>query len=174
MVTLVRVRARRYCGQRVHRGFSLVELLLAVAVILIIMAIVTLQMLRGRIAANEASAASSLRTLSSMQWHYQTIYQQGFAPSLVVLGPPTGGDPPSPTAAGLIDSVLASGIKNGYSFVYQPVVPSGTSQATGYTVNANPLSPGQTGNRYFYLDETSVIRWSRSGPADKSSPPLPQ
>ena len=157
---------------RSDSGFSLIEVIVVVAVILIIGAIAVPRLMQARAAANEASAASSLRVISQMQIHYQTSFGLGFAPSLDALGPPISGQQPSATAAGLIDSVLASGIKNGYSFVYVPI-DTGNGIPLKYTMNANPISPGQTGDRYFYLDETNVIRWKRDGPADRTSPPLP-
>jgi type IV pilus assembly protein PilA len=153
-------------------GFSLIELLIVVAVILIICAIAIPTLLRSRMAANEAAATSALRVVSSMNVRYLLTYQQGFSQDLKTLGPPPSGQQPSPTAADLIDSVLASGIKNGYSFVYTPLDPGGTGSPTGYTVQANPVSPGQTGNRYFYIDQTNAVHVNLSGPADRTSPTL--
>lgn len=156
------------------RGFSLIEVLVVVAVILIIAAISIPQFLRARMKANEASAISALRTITTVQVTYVSTYQAGYAPSLAALGPPIGGGAPSAAAADLIDSVLASGIKNGYSFVYNVLDADGNGQPDLYTVNANPVSPGQTGERFFYVDQTHVLRFALGGPADSSSEPVPK
>lgn len=153
-------------------GFSLIELLIVVAVILVICAIAVPSLLRSRISANEAAATNALRVVASMNVRYMITYQQGFSQDLKSLGPPPSGQQPSNSAADLIDSVLASGIKAGYSFVYTPLDPNSTGTPTGYTVQANPVSPGQTGIRYFYIDQANTIYVSTSGPAGRSSPPL--
>jgi type IV pilus assembly protein PilA len=157
---------------RRHAGFSLIELLVVVAVMLIIAGIAVPALLRSRIASNEAAVTASMRVITSMNVRYMLTFQQGFAPDLHSLGPPPMGSQPSGAAADLIDSVLASGIKSGYSLVYVPLDPAGTGTPTGFTLNANPVSPGQTGNRYFYVDQTNTIHVSTSGPADRNSPSL--
>src|SRR5690348_14740373 len=107
------------------RGFSLIELLIVVAIILIIAAIAIPNLLRSRIAANQASAVGSLRTLNTAEITYSTMYNTGFSSMLSYLGPPTGSTLPVSTAAGLVDSVLAgtgsnTSSKSGYSFIYSP------------------------------------------------------
>lgn len=156
------------------RGFSLIEVLVVVAIILIIAAISIPQFLRARMKANEASAVSSLRTITTVQVTYVSTYQVGYAPALAALGPPIGGGAPSAASADLLDSVLASGIKNGYSFVYNVLDVDGNGQPDLYTVNANPVSPGQTGERFFYVDQTHVLRFALGGPADATSEPVPK
>lgn len=163
----------RRISQARSRGFSLIEVLVVVAVILIIAAIAIPRFLRSRMLANETSAVAALRTIATVQVSYESTYKQGFAPSLAALGPPAGGGPPTVAGAGLIDQVLASGIKSGYSFVYNPIDTNGDGQPDAYTVNANPISVGQTGDRHFYVDQTNVIRWALGGPASPGSPPIP-
>jgi type IV pilus assembly protein PilA len=155
-----------------HAGFSLLEMMIVVAIILIIGAIAIPKLLRSRIAANEAATCAALRVVGSMNVRYLVTYQLGFSQDLKSLGPPPRGSQPSSMASDLIDPVLASGIKNGYSFVYVPLDPAGTGTPTGYTLNANPISPGQTGERYFYIDQTNTVRVNLNAPADRNSPPL--
>ncbi|HEX9761197.1 MAG TPA: prepilin-type N-terminal cleavage/methylation domain-containing protein [Candidatus Acidoferrales bacterium] len=163
---------------RVHRtnrraGFSLIELLIVVAIILVIAAIAIPSFLKSKARANEASAVAALRVIATTQVSYQSTYGQGFAPSLDALGPPSGGAEPSTSAADLIDSVLASGIKSGYSFVYNAIDTDSDGSVDAYTVNANPVAPGQTGDRYFYVDQTNVVRFNLTGPAGTTDDPVP-
>ncbi len=169
---------RRTCDlkrgpSRARAGFSLIEVLVVVAVILIIAAIAIPRFLQVKMAANEAAAVHALRVITTAQVTYDPIYNQGFAPTLIALGPPPPGTQASALHADLVDEVLASGIRNGYSFVYVPIA-AGGGKPNKYTVNANPLSPGQTGLRYFYVDQTNVIRFALGGPAGPGSTPVPQ
>src|SRR5271156_2543623 len=109
------------------KGFSLIELLIVVAIILIIAAIAIPNLLRSRIAANQASAVGSLRTLNTAEITYSSTFNVGFTQTLLYLQPPAAGANPTSTAAGLIDSVLSAGAKSGYSFTYSP----GASDSTG-------------------------------------------
>ena len=158
---------------RRRAGFSLIEVIVVIAVIMIIAAIAIPKLLRAKMVANESAAAASLRAIATVQVAYDATYQQGYAPSLSALGPPAS-PPPTALKSDLVDSVLASGIRNGYSFVYVAIDNTGTGKPDAFTVNANPVSPGQTGEKYFYVDQTNVIRYKFGGPADASSSPVPQ
>ncbi len=102
--------------KRKERGFSLIELLIVVAIILIIAAIAIPNLLRSRMAANEASAVGSIRTMNTAAISFYSTYADGFPPDLATLGGAGG----SCKAAGLLDSVLAGGQKSGYNFALQP------------------------------------------------------
>ena len=155
---------------RRHRGFSLIELLIVVAIILIIAAIAIPNLLRSRIAANEASAVQSMRTITTVQNTYNSTYGVGFAPSLLALGPPAA-PPPGPAGADLIDSVFAGGNKSGYVFTYVPSAAVG-GIIYNYTLNADPITPGQTGQRHFYTDQSGVIRANPAAAATIADAPI--
>lgn len=146
---------------RKQKGFSLIELLIVVAIILIIAAIAIPNLLRSRIAANEASAVGSIRTINTSEVTYASTYPDvGFAATLTALGPPAGGAAVSSAAAGLIDSVLgcpgaATCTKSGYTFTLASV--AGPPVST-YTINGDPQS-AQTGQRHFCSDTSGVIRY---------------
>jgi type IV pilus assembly protein PilA len=139
------------------KGFSLIELLIVVAIILIIAAIAIPSFLRSRMAANESAAVASLRTLNTAQISYSSAYPTvGFSSTLANLSG-TSCTPPSSAGACLIDSVLASGTRSGYSFQLTGV--SGTPAAS-YQVIASPVVWNYSGIRYFCSFEDAVVRFS--------------
>jgi type IV pilus assembly protein PilA len=150
-----------------QKGFSLIELLIVVAIILIIAAIAIPNLLRSRMAANEASAVGSLRTINTACVTYSSTYPSvGYPSTLASLG--TSGTASS-TSADLVDNVLSSGTKSGYAFTF--AAGAGTP-SNGYSVTANAVAQGTSGTRGFYTDQSGVIRYSSGAGATSASAPL--
>ncbi|HLX75070.1 MAG TPA: prepilin-type N-terminal cleavage/methylation domain-containing protein [Terriglobales bacterium] len=141
------------------KGFSLIELLIVVAIILIIAAVAIPNLIRARIAANESSAVSSVRTIMTAEAAYATAYPDvGFAPALSNLT----GSPPcaaSSTTACLIDTVLAGGTKAGYSFTATGGTPTPLGVNTTFIVGAAPYAPNVSGVRRFCGQNDNVIHF---------------
>lgn len=150
-------------------GFSLIELLIVVAIILIIAAIAIPSYLSSRMTANEASAVANVRTLSTAETAYAASYAAiGYSNSLADLS--DGGSSncvASSTQACLIDSLLASGVKSGYSITYAN---DGNTPAVAYTLNADPLARGETGRRSFFSNQPGEIRYNVTAVATVTDP----
>ena len=149
--------------KRPEGGFSLIELLIVVAIILVIAAIAIPNLIRSRMAANEASAVSSIRTINTAQVTYASTWGIGYAALLSNLGGAAGCTASSTTAC-LIDPVLSAGTKSGYTFA---AVGNNTvgGAVQGFEINATPVSSGTTGTRAFCSDQSGVIRYNTSGTA---------
>jgi type IV pilus assembly protein PilA len=157
------------------RGFSLIELLIVVAIILIIAAIAIPNLLRAKIAANQSSAVQTLRTMTSAEQTFSSTYNDGFTLTLAQLGGPAGSA--SCVNAGLIDEVLSTvpNKKSGYAYAFTPngkaalsagvPVACGVSGDTGYSISATPATAGATGTASYCVDETGVIRVNAAGVA---------
>lgn len=146
-----------------NRGFSLIELLIVVAIILIISAIAIPNLLRSRMAANESSAVGSVRTINTAETTYQLTYPWvGYACFLPTLGPSVT-MVPTPFAADLIDRQLASGTKSGYALQLSNC--GASTPKSAYRVDAVPKTIGSTGQRAFCSDASGTISFSSDGTA---------
>ena len=155
----------RGIAMKKEKGFSLVELLIVVGIILVISAIAIPNLIKAKIAANEGSAVASLRTILTGETAFSGACPSiGFTPNLADLSTATT----CPSGNEQIDSQLASGKKSGYSFAISGV--TGTP-ATTFVANADPLSTG-SGKRHFYIDQTGVIHYNWSAPATSTDSAL--
>ncbi|MGH9541220.1 MAG: prepilin-type N-terminal cleavage/methylation domain-containing protein [Terriglobales bacterium] len=159
-------------SRRGTAGFSLIELLIVVTIILILAAIAIPKLIAVKMVANEAATVSNMRTVDSAETAYASQYPAiGFSASLAVLG--GAGVTPTSAAALLLDSTLARAVpkKSGYKLTYAPAggVPCGD-----YALNADATAQDTTGVRHFFTDATGVIRYNVGGPATANSTSLGQ
>jgi type IV pilus assembly protein PilA len=151
---------------RSRRGFSLIELLIVIAIILILATIAVPKVSQQLMAARETAAIQEIKTIHQAETQYYSTYGK-YADSLLALGPPASGAA-GPAAADLIPKSLADGKIGGFVFTV-------TGSPTGYSVNANPEAFGSSGHKTFFSDQTLAIRQNfTQEPANANSPELGQ
>lgn len=145
---------------RKDTGFTLVEIMIVIAIIATLAALAIPNMLRSRINANEMAAIASMRVIvTGAQNYYANINPHTYPLALTDLTSPASKPP-------YIDDVLASGLRQGYNFIYTK------TGDESFTLSGSPTTVGRTGNRHFYADETGVIRANNTGPAGPSDTPV--
>ena len=144
-----------------EKGFSLIELLIVVAIILIIAAIAIPNLIRSRMAANESSAVSGIRAITTAENAYNAAYPTvGYTCSLNSLGPPPSGQLASSTGADILDPVISSGIKSGYTYAISNCI--GTPNSN-YQSTAVPVTVGGSGQRAFCSTASGIIQFAIDG-----------
>lgn len=139
-------------------GFTLIEIIIVVAILMTLATLAISSVLRARHNTNEMAAVASCRTsVTACQNFYAASYPHVYPSELLDLVLPVSNPP-------YIDSILASGTKQGYNFTYALV------DSESFTFNAAPVSPGKTGSRYFFADESGIIRANATGPAGPDDP----
>jgi prepilin-type N-terminal cleavage/methylation domain-containing protein len=152
--------ARRF-GKGNASGFSLVELLIVVAIILIIAAIAIPNLIRAKAAANESVATASIHAINLAEVAYSSANPTiGFAAALADLGP---------AGSGYLESNLAGGSKSGYNYAY---LATGAAPYQGYSLNADPIVRSITGQRSFFSNQDNVTHYDPNAPATNVSPVL--
>jgi type IV pilus assembly protein PilA len=167
MNNFLNVITRRRKTSRRESGFTLMELLIVMSVILILSLIAIPSLMNIRSHANETSAQGSLRAIYEAQIQYQTTFpSNGFACTLAALGGDPASGPPTPQAAQMLQSDLASGVKSGYTFNITnctKVSVNNQDMYTSYEVTAVPQSVGKTGHRGFCVDMSGQIKSDPAG-----------
>jgi type IV pilus assembly protein PilA len=163
------------CGKRRGQaGFTLMELLIVMSVILILMAVAIPNYMNARSQANENAAMQELRTLNSAEIQYETNYPgNGFSCSMAQLGGDPKAGAPSPQAAQLIPADLASGYKSGYIFAITNCTKMTVNNQDVYTsfeLTAVPQAIGKTGHRGFCMDQTGEIKADPAGTTNCTQP----
>lgn len=138
--------------KRLKLSFTLVEIMIVIAIIIVLAFISVPNLLRSNVNANETSTIANLRNLYGAFVMYYGANNRTYPEQLSDM-------------AGYINPALVNGEKSGYSFNYV------RDSSDEFHINADPLTPGRTGARYFYMDETSIIRYNTSGEAGEDDPP---
>jgi type IV pilus assembly protein PilA len=159
---------RLNCGRtRQTNGFTLMELLIVMAIIAILMLIAIPTMGNMKRYANELSAQQSVRAINMAESQYENTYPSlGYACSLAALGGDPHSGAPTATSAQMLDQGLATGAKSGYQFSIGNCTKNtanGGDRVTGYTILAQPQTVGQTGNRTFCSDQFGSIKFDPTG-----------
>jgi type IV pilus assembly protein PilA len=153
------------------RGFSWLEIIIVIVIIVLTAGILVPSLWKSKTQIDETSAMRSLRMIISAENNYAQAYSSGYTPALTTLGPPPDAMPTS-SLAGFIDSELAGGEKEGYSFVYAAGPQDENGRITTYTLQANPVKPGESGKTFYFVDQSGLIHTNAERPAGPNDPPI--
>ena len=152
--------------QSTRNGFTLVEIMIVVAIISMLVVISFPNLLRARVSANEGITEGNIRTLITAIENFRTdAVPVTYPPNLMAMTTPAETPP-------YINTVLASGTKNGYQYTYIPQGVDANGNFQQFTLNVDPINPGITGNTAYFANESGVIRAETPGPAHAGSIPL--
>lgn len=152
------------------QGISWLEVIVVIVVIVLVAGIVVPSLWKSKSEINEGSALRSLRMITAAESNYAQAFDNGYSESLTTLGPPPDAMPSS-SLAGYIDSELAGGTKEGYTFTYTAGSADANGKIQSYTLTANPANPGQ-GTTHYYVDQTGIIRQNNQQAATDKDKPL--
>jgi type IV pilus assembly protein PilA len=152
-------------------GFSWLEIIIVIVIIVLTAGILVPSLWKSKTQIDEASAVRSLRTIISAENNYAQAYSTGFSSALTTLGPAPDAMPTS-ALAGFLDSELAGGNREGYSFIYTPGPQDENGRIPTYTLLANPVKPGATGKTYYYVDQGGLIHTSTQHQAGPNDPAI--
>jgi type IV pilus assembly protein PilA len=153
------------------KGFSWLEIIIVIVIIVLTAGILVPSLWKSKSQIDETSAVRSLRTIIAAQNNYAQAYNTGYSSALTTLGPPPDAMPTA-AMAGFIDSELASGQKEGYSFIYTAGPQDENGRIASYTLQANPVKPGETGKTFYYVDQTGLIHTNTQRPAGPNDAPI--
>lgn len=152
------------------QGISWLEVIVLIVVVVLVAGIVVPNLWKSKAEINEASAVRSLRVIINAEANYAQAYDTGFTPALSTLGPPPDAMPNS-SLAGYIDSELAAGTKEGYTFSYAAGPADANGRIPSYTMTANPVN-SSAGSTHYFVDQTGLIRQNSQQPATDKDKPL--
>jgi type IV pilus assembly protein PilA len=158
-----------------ERGFSLIELLIVVMVILVLAVIAIPNLMRSKIAANEASAIQTVRQIATAEMTYNNTYPTvGYSPDLISLGGPAAGCTPDQTHACILDSAVVTGNKSGYKFFAAGFLGAGVTTNTTFVASSSPLNFNTSGVRMFCIaTDDGSARWKLGTAGAPPAPDVP-
>jgi|SRR5580692_3820114 type IV pilus assembly protein PilA len=153
------------------KGFSWLEIIIVIVIIVLTAGILVPSLWKSKAQIDETSAVRSIRTIISAESNYAQAYGTGYSSALTTLAPAPDAMPTS-SMAGFLDSELAGGQREGYSFIYTAGSADENGRIPTYTLLANPVKPGESGKTYYYVDQSGLIHTSTQHQAGPNDPPI--